>query len=309
MVYLHSRLRSWCVLCLVCCGAFPTVSEAATSFKDATGRIVKIQSTRRIVSLNGTISETLYALGAGKLIVGRDTTSYYPAALTKLPTVGYQHRLNAEGILRLKPTLVIGDAKVKPRTTLQQLRSAGVPVVLLARAESPSTSLSMIRALGQIVGKEQQAKQLITKINKQLKQLAKAKRRISKKPKVMFLYVRGTRSRFVVGTQGPIGGMIRLVGAKNAARFKRVKPISAEGLIVSRPEVFVLFAKGVASIGGLKKLYRIPGIALTPAGKKRRFVIMDDLYLGGFGPRFGHAALDLFKGIYKTKGTFRAKLP
>ncbi|MBL4906118.1 MAG: ABC transporter substrate-binding protein, partial [Sneathiella sp.] len=61
----------------------------------------------RIVSVGGALTEMLYALGESARIVGADTTSYYPLAAKELPKVGYQRNLSAEGILSLKPDLLL----------------------------------------------------------------------------------------------------------------------------------------------------------------------------------------------------------
>lgn len=82
--------------------------------KDSRGQTVTVRSIERIVSLNGVTTEILFALGVGDRVVGRDTSSYYPASVNKLPTVGYQFQLNVEGILSLRPTLVLGREDVRP---------------------------------------------------------------------------------------------------------------------------------------------------------------------------------------------------
>lgn len=299
----------WCVTLITALGfTSSSVDAASTKIRDARGKTVTIQSTKRIVSLTGTVTETLFALGVGKQLVGRDTSSYYPKEALSLPTVGYQHRLNAEGILRLKPSLVIGLSNVKPHTTLQQIEAAGVTVVLLKQPTNPSSSQSMIRKLGIIVGRQKRATALIKSMNASFHKLKKLRAaHKGKAPRTLFLYLRGHRIKFVVGHRNPVSGMLRLAGAKNAATFPGVKPVSAEGLLAARPQVIVLFAKGLRSVGGLRGLRKIHGLSLTPAGRRKRFVIMDDLYLGGFGPRCGRAALDLFRGIHLSKGTFTAR--
>ncbi|MCX7740062.1 MAG: ABC transporter substrate-binding protein, partial [Meiothermus sp.] len=97
--------------------------------KDARGQTITVRSIERIVSLDGVTTEILFALGVGDKVVGRDTSSYYPAAVNKLPTVGYQFQLNAEGILALRPTLVLGREDARPPQVFDQLAAAGVTVV------------------------------------------------------------------------------------------------------------------------------------------------------------------------------------
>ena len=95
----------------------------------------------QLVSLNGSTTEILFALGVGEKVVGCDASSTYPRGVReKLPSVGYQYGLNAEGILSLNPTLVIGRKDVKPSQVVKQLRMAGVTVLLLEEPRSFETA-------------------------------------------------------------------------------------------------------------------------------------------------------------------------
>ena len=85
----------------------------------------------RVVSVGGAITETLYALGAEHLLVGADTTSLYPAAATRLPSVGYARALSAEGVLSLRPTLLLAGAEAGPPAVMRQLAAARVNLLQL----------------------------------------------------------------------------------------------------------------------------------------------------------------------------------
>ena len=91
---------------------------------------------KRVVSVGGALTETVYALGAGELLVGSDTTSYYPEAAANSPKVGYQRALSAEGILSLSPDLVIMTDEAGPPPVLAQLNSAGVNMLTLNAGRS-----------------------------------------------------------------------------------------------------------------------------------------------------------------------------
>lgn len=110
----------------------------------------------RVVSIGGDVTQIIYALDAQQQLVARDSTSLRPALATRLPDVGYMRQLNAEGILALKPTLVIASAQAKPSLVLQQIAQAGVRVVTVSgenslqaipqKKSSLSARLSAIRA-------------------------------------------------------------------------------------------------------------------------------------------------------------------
>ena len=117
---------------LLLLGVFGALASAQSyRVVDARGKVVEVRSVERIVSLDGITTEILFALGVGEKVVGRDDSSYYPPEAQRLPSVGYQFRLSAEGILSLKPTLVIGREDVRPKEVVEQLERAGVAVVLV----------------------------------------------------------------------------------------------------------------------------------------------------------------------------------
>ena len=277
---------------------------------DAEGKTIVITSSERIVSLNGSTTEILFALGVGDNVVGCDASSTYPKGVKdKLPSIGYQYGLNAEGILSLNPTLVIGRIDVRPPQVVQQLRMAGVTVLLLTEPSSFEGAKQRLQTIGKAVGREKKAAALIEALDADIEKLETklAARKEQPKQKALFLYLRGTQTTLVLGTDTSPGAMFDIVGAENAAgSIKGNKPMTAEAVIAAQPDVYVLFTSGLESIGGVDGLLKLPGLAHTPAGENRRVVTLDGQYLSGFGPRCGRAALDLFQGIYETDGYFAA---
>ena len=301
------------ILSLLSILLIPLQTMAAT-VTDAAGESIVITSSERIVSLNGSTTEILFALGVGENVVGCDASSTYPKNVReKLPSVGYQYRLNVEGILSLKPTLVIGRDDVKPPQVIEQLRMAGVTVLLLKEPRSFEAAKQRLRTIGAAVGRQKQAAELITALDADIEKLAeKLKAARTDWPdwpgqKVLFLYLRGPQTAFVLGKDSAPGAMLEIVGAENAAGDIKVsKPMTAEAVITAQPDVYVLFTTGLESIGGVDGLLKLPGLAHTPAGRNRRIVAMSGQYLSGFGPRCGRASLDLFHGIYEADGYFKA---
>lgn len=272
---------------------------------DATGREVVVSSVQRIVSLDGIGTEILFALGMGDRMVGRDDSSLYPPQALRLPSVGYQFRLSAESILSLRPTLVVGRENVRPPEVVEQLRSIGVTVVLFPHEPSVEGAKRKIRIIAQAVGRVPEGEALIRALERDLLALKafQAQNAPRGKLRALFLYLRGTQTTFVCGEGSTPVAMMELAGLENAARgIRECKPMTAESVVAARPEVIVVFKRGLDSVGGLEGLLRLPGVAQTPAGQQRRVVAMDDNYLGSFGPRAGRAALDLFRAAYLQEG-------
>ena len=287
-------------------GVFGALASAQSyQVVDARGKAVEVRSVERIVSLDGVTTEILFALGVGEKVVGRDDSSYYPPEAQRLPSVGYQFRLSAEGILSLKPTLVIGREDVRPKEVVEQLERAGVAVVLVPATPSVEGAKAKIRTVAQAVGRVEQGEALVRALERDLLLLKafQAQHAPKGRLKALFLYLRSPGTTYVCGEGSTPVGVMALAGLDNAAQgIRECKPMTAESVVAARPEVIVVFKKGLESVGGLEGLLKLPGVAQTPAGEKRKVVTMDDLYLGSFGPRAGRAALDLFRAAYLQEG-------
>ena len=244
------------------------------------------QAQQRIVSLNGTISEMLCALGLEKQIVGVDITSNYPEGLKNKPKLGHNMNISAEGVLALQPTIVVGiEGQVKSQLK-EQLQGAGIKTVLLKQDYSITGTRQLLQDVAATVGKTGKATALLQVYDKQIAGL-KVKP-VNKK--VLFIYARGAGSIMVSGTGTSLDKIIQLAGAKNAVNgFKDFKPYSSEALVAENPDVILLFNSGLQSVGDIEGLLKIPGIAQTTAGKKKQVISMDGEMLSGFGLRLPQA--------------------
>ncbi len=247
----------------------------------------------RIVSIGGSVTEIVYALGAGADVVGVDTSSTYPEAATQLPQVGYQRRFSAEGVLSLQPDVVLVSSEAGPPVALTHLRSA-VEVVEVPLAYTIAGAEAKIHMIAQTLGRQDQGKGLVNGLRRDLAVAQAALGRVRSQPRVLFLYARGLGTLYVSGSGTAADAMIRLAGGVNAVtEYEGFKPFTPEAVLAAAPDVLLMLARGIDSLGGVEGLLKLPGIALTEAARQRRIVAMDDLYLSGFGPRLGAAIKDL----------------
>jgi iron complex transport system substrate-binding protein len=137
-------------------GAPGEASDAARrplTLTDATGHEVSVTSTERIVSLSADVTEIVFALGLRDRLVGvADASSAYPPQAQNLPKVSTGHTLSAEGILGLNPTVVVGHETAGPPTVPEQVRMAGVPLVLAAAPTTLEAPALKLRLLGETLG-------------------------------------------------------------------------------------------------------------------------------------------------------------
>lgn len=269
-------------------------ASAQVTVTDAAGKPFPVRDTSRVITLGGPVTEIVFALGAGERIIATDTSSLYPNAVNKLPKIGYQRQLTAEGILSLKPTLVIGTTEAGPPTTIAQLRAAGVPVLILPVEYTPEGTKAKINAIARVFRKEDKAAELNAGIDRDLAKAKALFSRFKSQPKVMFVYARGPQGAQIGGTDTAADAMIKLAGGVNAfSNAQGYKPLTPEAAVSAAPDVILMMTAGLQSVGGVDGLLKLPGIAQTPAGKNRAVIHMEDLYLLGFGPRLGRAVQDL----------------
>ena len=118
----------------------------------------------RVLSIGGSVTEIVYALGQEGRLVGRDTTSTYPASAEALPDVGYLRALSPEGVLSVSPDLILMEAGAGPAETLATLEGAGVKIVTIPGANSPESVVAKVQAVAMALGQEAKGAELIAQI-------------------------------------------------------------------------------------------------------------------------------------------------
>lgn len=278
-------------------------AAGAAAVKGADGVTVNVTAPKRVVALNGTTVELIYKLGKQNTIVGTDVTGTFP--VNRIPSVGHWAQLPAEGIISLKPDLVVGTADNfavgKNGTVVSQLRAAGVDVLVLPASDSGGLEgvTTRLNLLAQVYGTPSAAQALNRNFGTQLAAL-KANRP-ARAPRVIFLYAHSPSDASIYGTAGGADTLITLAGGKNAAPFADTRSLTAESLVAINPDAIILLDRGLASVGGVDGLLKMPGVAQTNAGRGRHFYTVDNS-VRWIGPRLPEFALKLAR---EWKADFR----
>ena len=255
----------------------------------------------RIVSVNGAMTEIVFALGAGSQLAGTDTTSLFPEAALRTPKVGYMRQLSAEGLLSLKPDTVIGTTEAGPGVVIDQLRSAGVNVALVEADHTWAEVQRKVAAVGLATARGAEARALQVRLDADWAGVqATVARQTGRKPKAIFILSHAATPQ-VAGKQTAADAMLNYAGLVNAftdaqtSPFSGYRPMTSEALVRAAPEVIVTTTQGIEASGGLEKFWSRPGLELTPAYRQRSLVALDALYLIGFGPRLPQAVAELHR--------------
>ncbi|WP_226966618.1 heme/hemin ABC transporter substrate-binding protein [Streptomyces phaeolivaceus] len=268
-------------------GAAPTPKLPVT-VDSSDGRKVTVEDASRILPLNGGIAEIVFTLGLGDKVVGRDITATFEEA-RGLPQVTKAHDVSAESVLSLEPTVVLADTDTGPSEAVDQIRDAGVPVVVLDPANELSDVSTRTTRVAEALGVPAAGKAVNDRFADELK-AARAAVPEGNRPKVAFLYMRGSAAVYLIGGKGSgADSLIDAAGAEDAGvaagMDKPFTPITSEALVKAQPDVILMMSKGLESVGGIDGLVEIPGIKETPAGLDRRVVDLEDGVLLSFGPR------------------------
>ncbi|MGY2292986.1 heme/hemin ABC transporter substrate-binding protein [Pseudomonas sp. SDO528_S397] len=260
---------------------------------------------QRWVSAGGALSEWVTALGGESKLVGVDTTSQHPESLKALPSIGYQRQLSAEGILSLRPQMLIGTEEMGPPPVLAQIRSAGVQVELFSAQADLATLHGTLEHLGRLLGREDNAGALFTGYQQQLEQQKSrvAQAQITQKaPGVLLLLGHAGGKPLIAGKDTAADWLLQQAGGHNLATHSGYKPFSAEALAGLSPEVLVFADRALTGDAARDALFKeSPVLAATPAAKNGRVYELDPtLLVGGLGPRVPATLVQLTSGFYPS---------
>lgn len=293
----------------------PTASEVdepelPVTVTDNQDTEVTVTSADRVLALDisGTLSSTVYGLGLGDHLVGRDVSTGF-SGTEDLPLVTQNgHELSAEAILALRPTVLLTDTSLGPWDVVLQIRKAGVPVVVVDPHRDTTNTDAIIDQVATALGVPATGDRLAAEVHAQEQAVAAQVARIAPsdradKLKMVFLYVRGNAGiYYLFGRESGADSLIDAVGGRDVATeqdWTGMRPVNAEALVAMQPDLVIMMTKGLESVDGVDGLLqRVPAIAKTPAGEHRRIVDMADATVMSFGPRTPEIVAALATAIY-----------
>lgn len=289
--------------------ASPT-PDLPVTVTDAQGTKVTIKDTSRILALDiyGTLSQTVFELGLGDRVVGRDISTQFQEAKGLPLVTSNGHDLNAESILELDPTVILTDTSLGPWDVVLQMRDAGIPVVVVDSERSLDNIGSLTDEVATALGVRAEGERLAKRIEAETAKTRAAIEKIAPttvqdKLRMVFLYVRGQAGVYYMFGEGSgADGLIDSLGGHDVAKeidWKGMKPVNDEGIIAAQPDLILMMSDGLKSVGGVDGLLeRLPAIAETPAGQQRRIVDMLDSQILSYGPRTAEVLNSLAVAIY-----------
>lgn len=282
--------------------AAPAAPALPATVTDASKATVTVTSVERIVTLLGSNTETVYALGLGDNIVGVDVTSQFPPEVTSKPQVGNFSAITPEPVLAQKPTLVIAPALPPTMAALEPVRAAGIPVVFVSEAPELATAEQRIRLIADAVGLPERGDELIAELSDTLATAVETAGPAAARLRAIYLTYRNNQLS-VFGQGSAPYALVRELGAINVVDELGVKtgPMTAEALIAAKPDVIFFPQDVAATLGGVEGFAALPGVSSTPAATSGQLYAVDATMAQSLGPRAGDALAEMVAALATAK--------
>jgi ABC-type Fe3+-hydroxamate transport system substrate-binding protein len=253
---------------------------------DDFGDTIRVDSpATRIVSLNPTTTEIIFAIGAGSRLVGRTKWDSWPDSAKLVPHVGDALRPNVEAVLAKKPDLVLVYASNDNRTAAAQLRAAGVRVASF-KVDSIAEFERSTMLIGRLTGNEDRAKNVVDSVRATLERVRTATASL---PRTTVFYHTWEKPIITIGAHSFLNELVEIAGGRNVyGDIAQVSPtVTMEDIVSRNPEV-ILVGPPVDT-----RMLASPAWRVVPAVKNRKVFAYDTNVVGRPSVTLGMAAVNL----------------
>ena len=197
---------------------------------------------QRIVTIGGSVTETVFALGVGKSVVAVDWSSRIPSKVSKLPQVGYLRQLSSEGILSMNPDLILTSSEIGPPKVVDQLKSTGIKFNIYESPQSYEQIIEMINNISDLLNKQKKAKKLIKNLKKIDDKVKKYEPNGKDSLRVMLFMNPTPISYNAAGSKTRADYLIQYIGGINVFEdnFSRYSKVTKEDIIYANPDVILV---------------------------------------------------------------------
>ncbi|HOO09501.1 MAG TPA: ABC transporter substrate-binding protein, partial [Cyclobacteriaceae bacterium] len=261
---------------------------------------------KRIVCLSKQYNEIIFELNAEQDLVAVDLSSTYPPEIKKLPTVGYHRALSTEGILSMKPTMIIHDNNVGPEQVMRQMEGLKIPMMVFkTKGVDIESAKALVTEMGQYFGRQKAADSLNAKLDKDMRLATEALARYDETPKVVVIHYGRAGNLYLTMTEkSTTGELVRMAGGTIPIPGDRgMMQLSAEVIAKSDPDVILLTDFGYDRLGSPEQIKSLPGVAGTRAAANNRIYRVEEHDMVYFGPRTGEVVLMLQELIHRNGKT------
>ncbi len=280
-------------------------AEETTAFPvtvtDAEGTKVEIEEAPdKIVSLIPSNTEIAFELGLGEEIAGVSDFDNYPQETAEKEKIGGME-FNVEKIIGLETDLVLAHASSahNSKEGLQQLRDAGIDVLVVNDAQNFDDVYKSIEMIGKATGKTKEAKTEVEEMKEGLAEIEeKASQIRDEDQKSVYIEASPAPDLYTTGKNTFMQEMIDLIHADNVMKDQEGWiPVSEEAVIQANPDVIVT-TYGYYTENAVEQVVAREGWSSISAVKNKEVVDVNSDLVTRTGPRLVEGAEALAKAVY-----------
>ncbi|WP_017382189.1 ABC transporter substrate-binding protein [Paenisporosarcina sp. TG-14] len=273
--------------------AFPVTLTDVTD-----NEITLEEAPKTIVSMIPSNTEILFGLDLGDKVVGVSDYDNYPKETEAIEKIGGQE-FNVEKIISLNPDLVLAHESGlgMGEAGLQQLRDAGVNVLVVKTALNFEEVYETMITIGQATGSTSEAEEMVQKMKDEVASIQEKASAVETK-KSVFFEVSPAPEIYTAGNNTFINEMIMLINAENIAGDQEgwIK-MDPEEIVNRNPDV-ILTTYGYYTPGAVEQVLSREGFGVVTAIKNKEVVNVDADMTNRSGPRLTEGLLEMAKAIY-----------
>lgn len=219
-------------------------TPTAVTFVDGMNRTVTLdQPVKRVISLAPSLTEILYAVGAGSQVVGRDSFANFPESVKSLPDIGGNNgEYNYEAIASLKPDLVL-VTEINTADQVNSIQKLGIKVAYLSNPVKLEDTYTLIADVALLTGHEQEAQTLVASLKQRVSAVEEKVSKATSQPLVFYeLDGSDPTQPWTTGPGTFVDQLIVMAGGRNTGAVMQDAwgQLSLEKLLVENPDVILL---------------------------------------------------------------------
>jgi iron complex transport system substrate-binding protein len=256
-----------------------------------------VETLPRIISLSPHITELLFAAGAGDRIVGVDDSSDYPAAVAGIPRVGEPDALDVEGLLKLKPTLIVLWDSGTPARRKAELQRLNLQLYVTDQHSLDDIGTTLLE-FGRLAGTTAAAEAAARRYRMELADL---RAKYSGRPRLKVFYQVWDRPLYTLSGRHVVNEVLSLCGGDNLfAELSTLAPaVDKEAVLARNPDVILIAATGAE---GVRQTQAWSRFANLRAVREHHVYTVDPSLLGRMAPRILQGAREVCSLLDEARG-------
>lgn len=267
------------------------------TIKDAVDKEITVEAApKTIVSLVPSNTEILFALGLAEEVIGVTDNDDFPAEVEEKESVG-GFELNIEKIISLNPEMVFAHEMVLGSNEggLDQIRDAGIPVIVIPTAENFEETYTTIETIGKVTDKVDEANKIIEDMKAKIEEVL-AKTATVETERTVFIETSDAPDIYTPGSGTFVQEMLDMIGAKNMVTEEGWVMIDPEEIVNENPDAIVVMYSYVPDI--VESVKNRAGFDNITAVKEDAVVQVDENLTSRTGPRLAEGLEEFAKAIY-----------